>query len=51
MAFQMLIIIGAGAWGGVKTDEWLNMEFPVFTLLFSLLAVSFSIYYFIKDLL
>lgn len=51
MAFQMVVIIGAGVWGGVKVDEWLNTGFPVFTLIFSLLAVSFAIYYFIKDLL
>ena len=50
MAFQMVIIIGAGVFGGIKLDEWLHMRFPLFTLVLSLAAVALSIYYMIKDL-
>jgi hypothetical protein len=50
MAFQMVIIIGAGVFGGIKLDEWLHMRFPLFTLVLSLTAVALSIYYMIKDL-
>lgn len=50
MAFQMVIIIGAGVFGGIKLDEWLHMRFPLFTLVLSLGAVALSIYYMIKDL-
>ena len=50
MAFQMVIIIGAGVFGGIKLDEWLPMRFPLFTLVLSLAAVALSIYYMIKDL-
>jgi len=50
MAFQMVIIIGLGVFGGIKLDKWLHMRFPLFTLLLSLIAVALSIYYMIKDL-
>lgn len=51
IALQMLAIILLGVFGGIKIDEWLGLEFPVFTLIFSLLSVIFAIYYVIKDLL
>jgi len=50
MAFQMLVIILAGVFGGIKIDLWLNAK-PVFTVIFSLLAVVLSIYYVTRDLL
>ncbi|MBN2276042.1 MAG: AtpZ/AtpI family protein [Bacteroidales bacterium] len=49
MAFQMVIIIGLGVFGGIKLDDWLHMNFPVFTVLLSVIAVVLAIYYFIKD--
>jgi F0F1-type ATP synthase assembly protein I len=51
IAFQMLVIILLGVWGGVKLDEWVEFQFPVFTVVFSILAVILSIYYVVKDLL
>jgi F0F1-type ATP synthase assembly protein I len=51
LAIQMVAIILIGVFGGVKLDEFLNLSFPVFTLIFSLLSVCFSIYYAIKDFL
>ncbi len=46
----MIAIILAGVFGGIKLDKAVErMEFPLFTLLFTLLAVCFSIYYTIKD--
>jgi len=51
MAFQMVAIISLGAFGGLKLDEYLEWRFPVFTILFSLLAVFIAIYISIKDLL
>jgi len=50
MAFQMLVIILAGVFGGFKIDQWLHTR-PVFTVIFSLLAVFLSIYFVVKDLL
>jgi len=51
MAFQMVIIIGVGVFGGIKLDEWLKLRFPLFTIVLSLAAVAISIYYMIKDLI
>lgn len=51
IAFQMLIIILIGVFGGFKLDQWLNMSIPVFTVIFSLLAVILAIYSVTKDLI
>jgi len=49
IAFQMLVIILAGALGGRELDKWVEWEFPVFTLVLSILAVILAIYTVIKD--
>lgn len=51
MPFQMLAIIALGVFGGIHLDKLLKIEFPVFTILLALVAVSLAIYYIIKDFL
>jgi F0F1-type ATP synthase assembly protein I len=51
IAFQMLIIILIGVFGGIKLDEWLKLTVPVFTIILSILAVILSIYTVTRDLL
>lgn len=51
LGFQMLAIILLGVFGGYKLDQWLEFEFPIFTLLLSMLSVILAIYYAVKDLL
>ena len=51
IAFQMLIIILIGVFGGIKLDEWLKLTIPVFTIVFSILAVILAIYTVTRDLL
>lgn len=51
LAFQMFAIIGIGIFGGVKLDEWLNIGFPVFTVLMSIISVAAAIYTAVKDLI
>jgi len=51
LAFQMIAIILVGVFGGIKLDEIVKWEFPVFTLVLTLLAVVASMYYAIKDLI
>lgn len=51
LAFQMIAIILAGVFGGIKLDQIVNWEFPVFTLVLTLLAVVLSMYYAVKDLI
>jgi F0F1-type ATP synthase assembly protein I len=51
LAFQMLAIILAGVFGGIQLDKVVPMKFPLFTFLFTILAVILSLYYTIKDLI
>lgn len=49
IAFQMLAIILIGVFGGIKLDEWLKLNFPVFTIVLTVLSVVLAIYYPVKD--
>jgi ATP synthase protein I len=51
LGFQMLIIILAGVFGGMKLDKWLKTDFPVFTVVLSFSSVIFALYYSVKDLI
>ena len=48
LSFQMVAIILLGAFGGVKLDEILTNDFPLFTVTLTILALVFAMYYFIK---
>jgi len=46
---MMVIILGA-VFGGIKLDDWVTqMDFPLFTLLFSIIGIVLAIYIAIKD--
>lgn len=49
MAVQMVVIIAAGSLGGYKIDQWLNLSFPIFTVIISLGSVVLAIWLFIKE--
>jgi F0F1-type ATP synthase assembly protein I len=49
LAVQMIVIILAGVWGGIKLDHWLHTSFPYFTLILSFSAVMLSLYVSLKD--
>jgi F0F1-type ATP synthase assembly protein I len=51
LAFQMIAIILIGVFGGIKLDQWLNLKFPLFTVVLSLVATGLAVYYGIKDFL
>jgi hypothetical protein len=51
MGIQMGAIITGGVLGGIQLDKWLQLKFPVFTLVLTLLSVFLAMYYFIKDIL
>jgi hypothetical protein len=40
LAFQMMAAIGLAVWGGMKLDAWLEMRFPVFLVVLTLMAVA-----------
>lgn len=50
MAFQMLVIILAGIFGGYKLDGFLHTK-PVITIILSLASVVLAIYFVTRDLL
>ena len=47
----MIAIILAGVFGGIKLDQVVRWEFPVFTLVLTIIAVVLSMYYAVKDLI
>ena len=51
LAVQMMVIIVVGTFGGFRLDNYLGWNFPVFTIVLSLLSVGIAIWYAIKDLL
>lgn len=51
LAFEMLGIILLGVFGGKKLDDMSASEFPLWTLILSLLGVFIALYLVIKGLL
>ena len=49
LGFQMIAIILAGLFGGIKLDEYLVLEFPVFTLTLSILGFVIAFYFLFKQ--
>jgi hypothetical protein len=47
----MIVIVLAGAFGGIGLDRWIRWGFPLFTFLLSILGVAIAIYVAIKDFL
>lgn len=50
MAFEMLAVIGLGVFIGVKLDKWLDLKFPVFTIVLGLLFLGISMFRIVKSL-
>jgi F0F1-type ATP synthase assembly protein I len=51
LAFQMIVVILLVLYGGMKLDQYLEREFPLFTILGAILGVFLSLYFALKDLL
>ena len=49
IAFQMFAVIFIGVFGGIKLDDYISFNFPLFTILFTLFSVILAIYIAIKD--
>ena len=49
LAFQMIVVILVVLYGGMKLDEYLQKEFPLFTILGAFLGVILSLYFALKD--
>lgn len=50
LALQMIVIILAGAFGGRALDKLTNIEFPVLTLVLTILAVVIATIYGMREL-
>lgn len=50
LAFQMIVIIVGGAFGGKALDNWVNWSFPVFTVSLTILSVIVSVVYGMREL-
>lgn len=51
ITIQMGVIIVGGTFLGLEIDSYLELKFPVFTLVLSLSSVAFAIYLAIKDII
>ncbi len=49
LGVQMILIILACVWGGIKLDKLLGFKSPVFTIILSLIGVFAAIYTAVKD--
>jgi len=52
LGLQMTVVIAAATWGGWELDQYLNLKFPVFTLLFvfaALVGLIFKLIQAVKD--
>jgi len=51
LVFEMLGIIALGTFLGYKIDSHRNSEFPIWTIILSLLSIGIALYVVLKDLL
>lgn len=49
LGIQMIVVIMLGVFGGIKLDKWLQMKFPIFTVVLSFIGVILGIYIGLKD--
>lgn len=49
LAFQMMTTLGLGVFVGYKLDQRIGWRFPVFLIIFSLLALAILLWQIIKD--
>jgi len=51
LAFKLIAVVLAAFFIGMLMDRWLNINFPLFTLIFSVGGLILTLYLLIKDLL
>lgn len=49
LATQLLVIIGAAVYAGLKADKWLQFPIPIASWLLPLLAITVVLYKVFKD--
>ena len=51
LAFRLIAIVLIGFFGGMKLDQVLNLEYPIFTVVLASAGLFLSLYLVIKNLL
>lgn len=51
LILQLVGLIVFGGWGGRELDRWLELSFPLFTLLFILITACLGFYILVKTML
>ncbi|WP_333609604.1 AtpZ/AtpI family protein [Arsukibacterium sp.] len=50
LAVQLAVTIGLFAWLGYKIDEWLNLKYPIFLIVFVFVAFAGMMYQLYKSI-
>jgi len=50
LAFKLIAVVLIGFFGGLKLDQLLHLNFPIFTLVLAVSGLFLSLYLLIKDL-
>jgi apolipoprotein N-acyltransferase len=50
IAFQMMAVMAFSAWLGLKADKYLELQFPLFTLIFIITALGLILYKMVRSL-
>jgi F0F1-type ATP synthase assembly protein I len=50
IAFQMMAVMALSAWLGWKLDQWMELSFPIFTLVLTIATVALVLYKIIRSL-
>jgi len=46
----MIAVMGLAVWGGMRLDDYLNNRFPIFIMIFGLLAFAASLFALVRGL-
>lgn len=49
IAVELIVIVLAGVFLGVKLDDWIDTGMPIFTVLFSMGAIVLALYATLRD--
>ncbi len=50
LATQWMVLMLIAVWGGIKVDDLVGLRFPLFVILFALLALAISFWQLLKEL-
>ncbi len=51
LTIQVILIVVLAGWGGRELDKWLEMSFPLFTVVLVVIGAVAGFYYLFRELL